>query len=419
MKLQKYGGDRIMLLQFRFKNYMSFKDEAVLDMTATSIKEHQDTLIEVNGSKILPVAAVYGANASGKSNLFRAFNVMTEVVLGKVTKKSSIIPYVFNSKTWEEPSEFEVSILIGLKEYRFGFLKNRKKVFEEWLYEKKFSKNTVKEKCIYHRINDTEDKIVLSETNEKERREIFFVASMNSDSELIMTGIGKRKKSKFHNIYNWFDITNYNMNFSDDSDELSSIDSIAEVLYPLQKENNQVFNDIVNLLIEFDEAIVGMKIDKDQNGDVEQEYKVYIIHRNEDNKKEGNAVSINVESSGTKKLLSIAFWLIFAIQVGGVLFVDELDAKLHPLVLRYIVRLFTDKEKNIGKGQIIFSAHNLVCLDSTDLRRDEIWFVEKNNQQSSLYSLYDFKEDESAIRSDLNFGKNYLSGRFGAIPYQD
>ena len=101
-------------------------------------------------------------------------------------------------------------------------------------------------------------------------------------------------------------------------------------------------------------------------------------------------------------------------ETGKPIFVDELDSKLHPLLLRYIVRQFHDKNVNKNGGQLIFSSHNIICLNSKDLRRDEIWFVEKENQESKLYSLYDFRD--SGARNDLEFGKNYLSGRFGAIP---
>jgi len=104
---------------------------------------------------------------------------------------------------------------------------------------------------------------------------------------------------------------------------------------------------------------------------------------------------------------------------GTVMFVDELDSKLHPLVIRKIIQMFSDRNKNKGKGQIIFSSHNLVSLDSSDLRRDEIWFVEKHEQKSVLYSLYDFKDyNQNSVRADLSFGKHYLAGRFGAIPFQ-
>lgn len=415
MNLQKRMGDGIMLLQFRFKNYMSFKDEAILDMTATSIKEHQDTLIEVNGNKILPVAAVYGANASGKSNIFGAFYAMKRDVLKWNVEENHyyIVPFVFGKNLIDEPSEFEVCILIGEKEYRYGFARDYKTVQEEWLFEKKFSSNKVKEKCIYYR---NSNKLIKSETNQREKKEINFTFSMTTESELLLSNLGKRKVSKYCIIYEWFSLTSTVCNFSRDDEEDMLVQVATEMLYENQNQEYPLYDDILSLLKEFDEAIKGIKIEKEKSRN-EEEYNVFIIHECEDG--ETIKYPLNAESSGTIKLFSLAAWLIFAIEHGEVLFVDELDARLHPLVLRYIVRLFTDKEKNIGNGQIIFSAHNLICLNSTDLRRDEIWFVEKNNQQSRLYSLYDFKEDESVIRSDLNFGKNYLSGRFGAIPYQD
>ena len=116
-------------------------------------------------------------------------------------------------------------------------------------------------------------------------------------------------------------------------------------------------------------------------------------------------------------MIYLAWYLLYALLYGGTLFIDELDSKLHPLLLRYIVKLFKNKDINKTGGQLIFSSHNLICLDSSDLRRDEIWFIEKQNQKSTMFSLYDFKEE--SIRKDLDFGKHYLSGRFGAIPFNE
>ena len=115
-------------------------------------------------------------------------------------------------------------------------------------------------------------------------------------------------------------------------------------------------------------------------------------------------------------MLFLSFVLLISLKYGRPCIIDELDSKLHPLLLRYIIKMFSDKSIN-GGGQLIFSSHNLVCLDSRDLRRDEIWFVEKNNQKSTIFSLYDFKDE--TIRKDLDFGKHYLNGRFGAVPFND
>ena len=406
-----------MLLQFKLENFMSFKDEAKISMIATNIHEHEDSLIEIGGNKVLPVATIFGANASGKSNVFRAFLAMMGEVVLRFDKNEThklIRPYAFCNHANEKATEFEVCIQIEGKEYRYGFARDEKYVYEEWLYEKKFSKRAMKEKCVFYReCAGTKKNTLHSEANKQEKKEIEFISSMTNNDELILQNLGKRAISKYACVYQWFCTTAKVADFSDDYDEFVNREHAAKYIYKekaLQKA-------VLNILHKIDEAIQDIKVEKEKDYELNDIYEVYFLHECE--KSDAIWLSLNQESSGTKKMFSLAVRMLESLIAGKVLFMDELDAKLHPLVLRYILRMYSDKELNVGQGQLIFSSHNLICLDSSDLRRDEIWFVEKKNQESSLYSLYDFKEEEGSIRSDLSFGKHYLSGRFGAIPFQD
>jgi len=403
-----------MLLQFKFKNFKSFADETVIDFTATNIKENMNSLIEKNGIKILPVAAIFGANASGKSNLFLAFNSMCVDVLDtydKNQKHSLIKPYIFNKGLEKNPTEYEATINIEDKEYRYGFVRNQEQVFEEWLFVNKFSKNTrAKEKLVFYRKGK---KLYTEKLNQKESKELNYLISMVGDRDLIITAVGRRNKSEYSKVYDWFVETSQVQDFSDDYDEFMSTKIAAEFLF----SNKECLDDVIELLKKFDSSIYDVKIVAEKDQDLNDVYAVYSYHL--DNEGKEIKIPFDSESSGTKKMFALSTWLFFSLNAGMVLWVDELDSKLHPLILRYIIRLYSDKQYNISNGQLIFSSHNLVCLDSSDLRRDEIWFVEKNNQISTLYSLYDFKEDQSSIRSDLSFGKHYLAGRFGAIPFQN
>lgn len=154
---------------------------------------------------------------------------------------------------------------------------------------------------------------------------------------------------------------------------------------------------------------------KKQDDNLKDIYEIYSVHENENGEK--IRFPFNNESKGTQKILTLSVWILLSLNMGTVLFIDELDAKLHPLILRYILKLYTNLDDNKQNGQLIFSSHNLVCLDSNDLRRDEIWFVEKEKQKSTMFSLYDFKTYDSANYTDFDFGKHYLNGRFGAIPF--
>lgn len=411
MNAMDVKGCGIMLLRFRFKNFKSFSEDTELDLMATNIKEHVHSLIEVNGNRVLPLVAIFGANGSGKSNVFSAFKAMGNDIVNKFDKQERhvlIIPFVFNEQKRDEPSEFEVCVNILDHEYRYGFARNQEQVIEEWLFEKKFHKTSKsKEKCIYHRSHNG---ISMDRNLSAEKLEIQFVNSMLEKTELLLSALGRRNKSRYSCVYEWFVRIAQIQDFSNDMFEWVNISLFAKYLY----NQAEILEDVIALLREFDDAIVTLKIEREIGDDLNEEYKIYSIHRCDDH--EEMLIPFESESSGTKKIFSLAVYLLISINSGTVLFVDELDSKLHPLALRYLLRLYSDRNKNIGHGQLIFSSHNLVCLDSSDLRRDEIWFVEKNNQVSTMYSLYDF--DDCGIRSDLSFGKHYLSGRFGAVPFQ-
>ncbi len=412
MDIQRVKEVNGMLLQFKFRNFRSFADEVVLDLTATNIQENSSSLIEKNGVKVLPLAAVFGANASGKSNLFLAFKSMREDVIGKYDdKNSTIIPYIFDERNNNEPTEYEVCINIDDKEYRYGFARNQVKVFEEWLFCKNFAKNTKsKEKLIYYRDGS---KITLGQINKTEAKELEFIGSMVTEEQLIMTAIGKRKKSTYTSIFKMFDLGFSIIDFSDEFDEIVLREAFAELTF--KNEDYKKYTE--NLLNKIDSSIIGLYIKEEKDKNLNDVFKWYSVHK--DSKGENMLLPIESESGGTRKILSIAFYTMAALLIGNTVVIDELDSKMHPLVLRYIIQMFSNPEINVGRGQLIFSSHNLVCLDSSDLRRDEIWFVEKENQKSTLFSLYDFKTTEESIRSDLNFSKHYLAGRFGAIPFQD
>lgn len=413
MGLQRYKEVDGMLLQFRFKNFRSFANEAVLDLTATNIKENISSLIEKNGVKVLPLAAIFGANASGKSNLFLAFKSMSDDVGGKYQSKRNpfITPYIFDKKIHEEPTEYEVCINIENKEYRYGFVRNQVKVFEEWLFCRNFSKNTKsKEKLIYYREGNN---VTLGQINKTEAKELAFLGSMVTDGQLIMTALGQREKSIYTVVYSMFKFDLISIDFSDEMDENIFGDCFVEFTC----ENPELLKEAETLLNTIDPSIIGIEVKKEKDDKLNDIFKCYSVHL--DSEGEKMYLPMESESGGTKKILAIALSIIFALKAGMIVLVDELDSKMHPLVLRYILQMFNNPEINVGKGQLIFSSHNLVCLDSSDLRRDEIWFVEKENQKSTLFSLYDFKTTNESIRSDLSFGKHYLAGRFGAIPFQN
>jgi len=419
MFLSNLGKVNGMLLRFKFSNYRCFADETVFDMTATSIKEHKDSLIEIGdtGVYVLPVAAFYGANASGKSSFFMAFNKMRSIITQEniITKDnqklSNTTPFIFHDKKKGESSEYETCIAIGEYEYRYGFECDRNKILCEYLYKRKISKNTTIEKIVFER----EGRVVNpgSIINKELKAEIEYCGSMCSDNSLLLTDFGKRAKCKeLFNIFILFHVCfseieeNYFISISEQFAGHTFIDNSQKELYDM----------VILFLKETDPCIIGIKPHKEKNAEGDDVYSLKVIRKCNEKKYE---TSFAIESDGTKKFLSLLIWILTAFKYGFPCFIDELDAKLHPLLLRRIIKMFKDKNINKYGAQLIFSAHNIINLDSSDLRRDEIWFVEKSNQKSEIFSLYDFEDEDGAVRSDLSFGKHYLAGRFGAIPFQN
>jgi len=407
------------LLQFRFENFRSFAEETILDMMGTSIKENSDTLIEKNQNKILPIAAVFGANASGKSNLFLAFSAMSRKVTERYGETRStitntyVVPFLFNKKQTAEPTKFEISINIENKEYRYGFICNKSSIIAEWMYSKPFRKSAKSEQ---RKIFEREGRTISygDDLTKSQLEEFKYCDSMILDNQLLLNAIGARNKVLFSKIYHWFHMSTV-LNCSTDDAERDQLKIMAELLYG---DGSQfLMSELAQQVHEIDPSIKDIHLLRTKDNDLNDQYKIISVHEQDG---ENIEVSFDIESSGTKKALVLYFNIAMTLKIGSPLFVDELDAKLHPLLLRKIIQLFSDKTTNSGNGQLIFSSHNLICLDSSDLRRDEIWFVEKINQKSSLFSLYDFKDyNENSVRADLSFGKHYLAGRFGAIPFQE
>ncbi|MCL2718549.1 MAG: ATP-binding protein [Lachnospiraceae bacterium] len=404
-----------MLLQFKFANYRSFADETVFDMTATPIREHKKSLIEKNGVNVLPVAAFYGANASGKSSFFQAFYAMCDIIRNekKIDKKNILgantIPFAFYPAYAEKPTEFEVCFVLNDFEYRYGFEHTAEKIICEYLYKKKFSKNKTVEKIIYERIGNK----VKSDASLKLKAEIDYCASMCVEHSLLLSDLGKRKKiDEFAKVYGMLDCP-----YPEYLVRLTDIESILNGLANLASNEDKFISiltkKMMNLITEIDEGIISIKSIKNETG---KGYTLKSVHKIGEDEIE---VPISIESDGTKQLFALSFCFLGAILTGSYCFIDELDLRLHPLLLRKIVHMFKNKKINKNGAQLIFSAHNIINLDYSDLRRDEIWFVEKNNHKSSIFSLYDYEDDDGGdIRADLDFGKHYLLGRFGAIPFQ-
>ena len=411
-----------MLLQFYFSNYRSFEGEGILDMRASGSNELSLHIRNTLNEKVLPVTAIYGANASGKSSVFEAFKFMAFCVLESLSfsDENKKNPYKLKvdsfkfSESREKPSEFEINYIDqkGKKElyYNYGFKIDNSGILEEYLAYN--TKTGVKRNEDYTYIfkRERNQKLHLNSSIEKFRENLEI--SLKDKTLLVSLG-AKLNIDEFIRVRTWF-INTEVINFSN-----SLYGAFLENILPSNIiESKEVRENLVSFINSFDDSIIDIEVEKisaiDENDD--DNYRVFTVHKS-DNETSTARISMNEESSGTKKMFSLYQTLLDALENGGVFFADELDIKLHPLLMRNILLTFTDKEKNPNNAQLIFTTHNTIYMDMDLLRRDEIWFVEKDNGVSNLYSLDDITNEKGEkVRKDSNYEKHYLLGNYGAIP---
>lgn len=405
-----------MLIRFSFKNFKSFKNENLLDMEATSLKEHEYNIAETDNINLLKVSAIYGANASGKTNVLQAFDYMKKrILVSDDSKKSSPIDEenIYSFMINNEPISLEVEILAkNNKIYKYGFEVLKDSIVSEWLYYKRVNK-------FYKIFERTKEKV---EVDKKYDNKIGgYILDANTLFLNLITKL-KNNNSDYKNVYNWFVNANYldlgNPRFEEFINNRISLKILSDEKYKME---------LLRFIKTFDSGIEGIKTTpdsieavKNNNGVIDIE----VIHKGKNGAIKG--FPLYLESNGTRKMFHLFDFFMDALKNGMVLFIDELDAKLHPLLTRYIINLFHNSEINIGNGQLIYSTHDTVNLNKDTFRRDEIWFTEKNRDGiSEIYALSDYilEDDEEGknktskkVRNDATYNKDYLTGRYGAIP---
>lgn len=414
-----------MLLRFNFKNFKSFRDDTTINFTAAKIQEFNDHVVLIGNEKVLPVAAIFGANASGKSNVIEAFNYMAEYVAfslsygeeniqnGRRVRYNKPTPFHFDSASQNDVSCFEIYFIdseeSGAKTYQYGFTVNSDGVQEEWLnYRSRTSRGDFK--CIFYRCAGKE--LDLSGIPEKYRENI--AVSLNKETLVVSLG-SKLRIDKLKKIRDWF-LENEFADFGHPSESffLSSLIPKGFV------DDENVRKRVVKYLSAFDSSIIDLKVEVLKiydDSDDEEHIIIDAVHKMVDSDKTAT-IPLQNESAGTLKMFALYPMFEEVMKGGGVYFVDELNAKLHPLLVKAFIAAFLDPQLNVNHAQLVFTTHDTWQLDSDILRRDEIWFTEKNNNGiSSLFSLYGVLDENGLqIRKDENFEINYLRGKYGAVP---
>ena len=396
-----------MLVNFTFKNYRSFRDEATLSMEAANIGELNGSVLRVGDKELLPVAVMYGANSSGKSNVLKALRSMKEVILNSVKLNPGDCleadPFCLDVTSADEPTSFEIQFLLGDVRYRYGFEYNSKEILNEWLFEKKKGE---REFDLYLRSGD-EFKISKARFAEGIGKD-----SATPSNRLFVSLVAQLNGQKSMSILNWF----RNIEYISGMDVKGYAGKTLEMIFDRSEETESIMKFFGQTHLGFSGLEVGINAATNKPTDSRTVHNIF----NENGEVVGTRsfLTEKMESEGTKKMIEIAGPLFETIRNGRILVVDELDAKLHPFLTRKIIGLFMDKSINIKGAQLLFATHDTNLLNIEFLRRDQIWFTEKNDMDSSeLYSLVEFKDETGKkVRNDRNIEKDYINGRFGAIP---
>ena len=407
-----------MLIQFSFKNYKSFRDEVTLDLSAAKMTEFADRVVSIGGERILPVAAIYGANASGKSNVYSAFEFMSQYVVnsfkygddGENYAEVRPQPFLFDSVSETKESSFEVYFTIPgdktERSYNYGFCLGPTGVTEEWLNSK--AKTAREYSSVFYRGEDGLDLSGIPKTS-RDNIEIAL------EPEVLIVSLGaKLRIAKCKMVRDWF-LAN---EFADFGDAIKNF-FMSRLLPKGFVEDPSVRDDVVKFFASFDDHIRGFEVTKLPPSEDEKDERITIdaLHNKIDSD-EVAKIPLSTESAGTLKMFALYPELHAVMERGSVFFVDELNARLHPLLVRNFILAFSNPKINVNHAQLVFTTHDTWQLSNQLLRRDEIWFTEKDAKGiSTLYSLADFVDEDGArIRKDESYEKNYLLGKYGAIP---
>ena len=428
-----------MLVEFSVENYRSIQEKQTLSMVAAE----DETMLDSNtfpvpnndDLRLVTSAAIYGPNASGKSNLLKAMQVLKNLVIKSASRmqtgdKLPVEPFKLNSETAKKPSSFEVIFILDDIRYEYGVSLNRERVFEEWLIA---YRNEVQENWFSREYLPDNPKFEPNEgykwsfgkglKGEKKRIQRF----VRSNS-LFISHAAQNNHPQLTGVFDFFE------------DEINMIPLTERPLVTeynssirICEKDNKFHEQIVNLLIEADTGISNIRFERESIDDniqlLVQDFlkefedikdantleidfmKVITIHKMNDSNSEIE-LAIDDESAGTKRLFYIAGYLLWVLEYGKVLIIDEIDRSLHPVLSKALIKMFNNPEINKKNAQLIFTTHDTTLLDGEIFRPDQIWFTEKDNSMTKLYSLFDFRP-----RENESLQKGYLLGRYGAIPF--
>ncbi len=407
-----------MLIEFKVGNFKSFKDPATFSMTAVNSIRSKNKSLDVNNIfainkhyQLLKSASIYGANASGKSSLIQAMFALKTLVLNSVKDedciKKNIHKFRLDTIHPNFPTTFEITFLYSETIYRYGVRFTSDAVHSEWLYQK-HNKSRSKETELFVRTSSTFN------INFYKFREGKGLEDKTMDSALFLTVV-KQFNGEIANKVTEFFKSHFILDMGI-GDEFKQTETIA-----FAKQNPKHQKAVVNFLKFADLSIDNISFKEMPLADGSTQEIVFTHHKQFDN--QGNYVDDTMfrldlfESEGTRKLFSCSGLFIELLWRGGCLIIDELNARLHASITKQLIKLFHSPVSNPNNAQLIFATHDTNLLNNNLLRRDQIWFTEKDRYGATdLYSLVEFNNGKK-VRNDASFEKDYLQGKYGAIPF--
>ena len=413
-----------MLIQFSVKNFMSFKEKAVLALNPSTDSEHPENINEENGYKASNLIAIYGANASGKTSLYKAMTVALIFIKNSNMIQVNqpifgIVPFKFDNETLLGPSEFEfVFVAEDGNRYVYGFSADNMKVHEEYLYKYSSQRPTL----IFDRKEESYEfksqKGVLEPLIRFNTPNKLFLATAtnwNTESTMIPYKWLAENMATFTDAQNIADISLEHYKGTDRDSYVAFTERLLQVAdINISKIKINVRKTKMNPAF----AMQAPQMIVNGQSVMAQEVEQMIVRTEHIIGEEGNATNyildMSEESLGTNQLFILGPFLKDAFEKGMTLFIDEIDKSLHTFIVRHLINMFRDKEINKAGAQLIFTTHDTSLLSLSTFRRDQVYFTEKSNKTgiSDLYSL-----DELPVRKTDNIEKGYLLGRYGAIPY--
>ena len=403
-----------MILEFSIANFLSFKDKVTFSMLANATNGLDDNYIVFNDRKVLKTNAIYGANASGKTNLFKILTIVISMLKSSnvvnINAKLPIIPFKFDKDTINKPSEFEIKFIADDVRYVYGFVADSNKIYEEYLYYYPNGRETK----IFDRFNANDysfpqkDEKILNDIAYKNAPNKFFIATatnwnyektkipykfLSADINTFNNLAGLRDLALKEYLKNDKELKNFTLDF------LRKADFNIEDYKVLETD---VPDDVLVAIPDFIKMGMNMK-------EKPKVFTALFKHKGSDVE-----LSYEEESMGTQIIFCFIPFIMDALSNKRVVVVDELDRSLHPYLVEMIVQMFNDPDVNKSGAQLIFNTHDTNLLKLNILRRDQIWFTEKDDNTgiSDLYPLSDF-----SVRKMENIERGYMLGRYGAVPF--